>query len=50
MSVEMWDWIPKTSVGPFRFGSDASGVIARFGLRKREPDCMGAFWDSYEWH
>jgi hypothetical protein len=48
MSVDSWDWMPGISVGPFQFGSDASAVIERLGLRKREPDCSGAFWESYE--
>jgi len=43
-----WDWNPGVAVGPFQFGSDAGDVIARFGLRKLEPDCFSAFWDSYE--
>jgi hypothetical protein len=48
MSIDSWGWRPGKSVGPFRFGSDATPAIERFGLRKLEPDCAGAYWDTYE--
>lgn len=48
MSVDSWEWRPGRSVGPFRFGSDANAVIERFGLCKLEPDCPGAYWETYE--
>ena len=48
MFVGSWNWIPGILVGPFRFGSDASDVIARYNLRQLEPACSDAFWDNYE--
>lgn len=47
MSTEFWNWKPGVAVGPFRIGSNASDVIDQHGLRKLEPDCRGAFWDTY---
>ena len=48
MLVDSWQWVPGKSVGPFQFGSDANLVIEQFGLRKLEPDCSIADWNSYE--
>jgi hypothetical protein len=43
-----WLWIPGESVGPFRFGEEAEGVLVSYKLVKLEPDCQGASWDTYE--
>ncbi|WP_406697891.1 hypothetical protein V5E97_03465 [Singulisphaera sp. Ch08] len=48
MPVDSWEWIPGKSVGPFQFGAKARAVIARFALRKLEPACPDADWDTYE--
>lgn len=48
MFDNFWKWMPGESVGPFHFGSDADTVVHRFGLRKLEPDCPGADWETYE--
>lgn len=48
MKVDSWMWIPGKSVGPFQFGAEARTVIHQFGLRKLEPACLNAFWDTYE--
>lgn len=42
-----WIWNPGQSIGPFYFGDRSEGVIDRLGLIKLEPDCVGAYWDSY---
>lgn len=43
-----WHWVPGTSVGPFVFGERADQYISDYDLRKREPDCSIADWETYE--
>jgi hypothetical protein len=48
MMSGFWHWVPGISIGPFTFGEWADQSIEEYSLRKREPDCSIADWETYE--